>query len=181
MHTFPLLHSLSNFKTNPVVETMIRQHIHSATRTLTNGIPLKASEISSIFHWVTEGSKSKTWERKGSCRTDKLSRWCWCADLYGHVAGQGGEVCGGPGKRRHMRSMGRSCHRPKLSVRCQSPENTRDFEDFFDSISPVGELHIQSSISLVTDHVVQRLPRAFWVRQCQVAPGVVGSLVGKVR
>ena len=36
---------------------------------------------------------------------------------------------------------------------------------------PVGELHIQRSISLVTNHVVQGLPRTFRVRQGQVTPG----------
>ena len=105
---------------------MTQWQIHSVTLTLTNGIPLKASEIGSIFQLVIEGSKSKTWERKGSSRTEKSRRW-WKADLYGHIAGQGGEVCGGPWKRRHMRSMGGSCHRPKLSMRCQSPANIGDW------------------------------------------------------
>ena len=41
---------------------------------------------------------------------------------------------------------------------------------------PVGELHIQRSISLVTNHVVQGLPRTFRVRQGQVTPGS-----GKIR
>ena len=79
--------------------------------------------------------------------------------------------------------MGGSCHRPKLSTCCQSPANIRDWwrhtrihlisrERSFDSKSPVGELHIQCSISLVTDHIVEGLPRAFRVRQGEVAPRI---------
>ena len=41
----------------------------------------------------------------------------------------------------------------------------------FDSISPVGELHIHCSISLVPDHIVEGLPGAFRVRRGEVAPG----------
>ena len=41
-----------------------------------------------------------------------------------------------------------------------------------DSRSPVGELHIQCSISLVPDHIVEGLPRAFRVRQGEVAPRI---------
>ena len=40
----------------------------------------------------------------------------------------------------------------------------------FDSISPVGELHIHCSISLVPDHIVEGLPGAFRVRRGEVAP-----------
>ena len=41
----------------------------------------------------------------------------------------------------------------------------------FDSISPVGELHIHCSISLEPDHIVKGLPGAFRVRKGEVAPG----------
>ena len=43
-------------------------------------------------------------------------------------------------------------------------------EGHCDSITPVGELHIQCSISLVPNHIVEGLPGAFRVGQGEVAP-----------
>ena len=47
-------------------------------------------------------------------------------------------------------------------------------------MSPVGELHIQCSISLVADHVVHGLPGAFRVGQGEVTPGREGFLTNLI-
>ena len=61
-----------------------------------------------MVHWVTDGSKSNSWVQNIRMVHGKLSGKVSSLHLYGSIQGEGGEVGGNPGERRHPSSVGRT-------------------------------------------------------------------------